>query len=343
MKAADFRLGKNEREELIRTHKLIGNKKHADRIKAMLLFDEGYTKTEISKILLIDRGSIDIWIFQYKRFGLSKLITDEYTGYSGRLTEDEKDALTNDLQEHLFSTAKEVCEHVKKRFGYEYKAESMVKLLHRMGFVYKKTKGVPGKADERKQKKFVKEYEELRRHLKKDEKIFFLDAMHPVHNNTPDYAWIKKGEEREVKTNSSRDRLNINGLYSPGDQETVIRAEETINSQATLALLRSVEAKHPELKKIYIIHDNARYYHSKYLKEHLPAKIIMIPLPPYSPNLNLIERLWKFFRKEMMSNRYHETFDEFSNATAQFFRSLRFQKAKLKSLMAENFHIFNTA
>jgi len=343
MKAADFRLEKKERDELIRTHKMIRNKKHADRIKAILLFDEGYTKTEISRILLLDRSSIDIWIFQYKKYGLSKLVQDDYAGYSGRLTEDEKQALKNDLHEHLFATAQEVCAHVKKRFGYDYKAESMVQLLHRLGFVYKKTKGVPGKADGDKQEKFVKEYQKMRQELEKDEKIYFLDAMHPVHNNTPDYAWIQKGKEREVKTNSSRDRLNINGLYSPIDHETVIRAEETINSQATLALLKKIEAKHPELEKIYIIHDNARYYHSKFLKKHLPSKIVMVPLPPYSPNLNLIERLWKFFRKEVMNNRYHKTFADFTNVAMAFFKSLRFQKAKLKSLMTENFHIFDTA
>ena len=87
--------------------------------------------------------------------------------------------------------------------------------------------------------------------FEKNEKIYFLDAMHPVHNNVPDYAWIQKGEEREVKTNSSRARLNINGLYSPIDYETIIRTDESINAQSTLKLFQKIISKHPNLSKIY--------------------------------------------------------------------------------------------
>ena len=62
-----FKSDKKQHCEMGLLHRTIKNKKHADRIKALLLLDDGYTKNEISRILLPDRSSIDIWIFQYKK------------------------------------------------------------------------------------------------------------------------------------------------------------------------------------------------------------------------------------------------------------------------------------
>ena len=66
--------------------------------------------------------------------------------------------------------------------------------------------------------------------------------------------------------------------------------------------------RHPEAPFIYIISDNARYYHNKKLKEWVDGtKIRQIFLPPYSPNLNLIERLWKFLRKKVINTGFYRT------------------------------------
>ncbi|HEO65834.1 MAG TPA: IS630 family transposase, partial [Spirochaetes bacterium] len=63
-------------------------------------------------------------------------------------------------------------------------------------------------------------------------------------------------------------------------------------------LFKTIEETHPELTKIYIVSDNARYYYSRVVREYLRhSRIELMPLPSYSPNLNLIEPLWKFFKK----------------------------------------------
>jgi transposase len=65
-------------------------------------------------------------------------------------------------------------------------------------------------------------------------------------------------------------------------------------------LFAKIEAKHPDANVIYIIVDNARYYRSRLLNKALKGtKVKLIFLPPYSPNLNLIERYWKFFKKKV--------------------------------------------
>ena len=217
----------------------------------------------------------------------------------------------------------------------------MVHTLNRLGFSYKKTKLVPSKADAEKQKKFVASYEVIRKNLSNSEKIYFMDAVHPTHNVMPAYGWIKRGKEKGVKSNSGRQRININGVYSPIDGEIITRNDDRINSQSTIELLKTIENKHPELSKIFIIRDNAKYYCSQLVKEYLEtSKIEFIPLPSYSPNLNLIERLWKFFKKKILYNKYYESFDIFEQVVDDFFqRGVVEYKKEIKSLLSENFHI----
>ena len=96
----------------------------------------------------------------------------------------------------------------------------------------------------------------------------------------------------------------------------------------------------PEAETIYIIVDNARYYRSRLLNEYIEGtKIKLIFLPPYSPNLNLIERYWKFFKKTVMNNHYYETFEEFKQACKRFSRTRKKYLPELQSLLTENFHI----
>ncbi|MCP5004387.1 MAG: IS630 family transposase, partial [Planctomycetes bacterium] len=72
------------------------------------------------------------------------------------------------------------------------------------------------------------------------------------------------------------------------------------------------------------------------------SKIRIVFLPPYSPNLNLIERLWKYLRRIVLNNKYCETFDEFKKACKSFFRRSKRYKEDISSLLTENFQIIGT-
>ena len=86
----------------------------------------------------------------------------------------------------------------------------------------------------------------------------------------------------------------------------------------------------------------ARYYKRKLLREYLPySKIEMLYLPLYSPNLNLIERLWKLMKKKILYNRYHESYQSFCNSLLNFLRKKSNKwKRELSIVLAENFHLF---
>ena len=245
-------LTNNEREELKNIHNTIKDGKIRDRIKCILCLDKGLTPEQIWELLLISTRTIDRYKETYKNEGIDSLINTNYKAYTGKLSIEQENSIKEYIKSHLIKTSKELSVYIENKYGIVYTPEGLVITLHRLGFVYKKTKNVPSKADEKKQKEFVKEYECLKENLNEDEKIYFMDGVHPTHNSKPCYAWIEKGFERKIKSNTGRERININGLYSPSDHEIIFRDDDRINAQSTINLLQELERKHPELSKIYI-------------------------------------------------------------------------------------------
>ncbi len=209
-----------------------------------------------------------------------------------------------------------------------------------MGFVYKKPKLVPGKADKKKQEEFIKSYKETKSKMTDKDQLYFMDSTHPTHNNYPAYGWILKGKVKNIKTNSGRKRLNLNGAFSLKGYSVVINEEKTINTKAIIRLFSKLKEKHKK-GKIYLILDNASYHHSKetkaWLKRNRRFKLLFIPA--YSPNLNIIERLWWFFHKKVIYHKYYEKFSEFRNAALEFFDNLHYYKQDLKTLLTDNFEV----
>ena len=104
--------------------------------------------------------------------------------------------------------------------------------------------------------------------------------------------------------------------------------------------LGEVRKDYPTAQTIYIFLDNAKYNHSNLVTTE--AKLLgikLIFLPPYSPNLNLIERLWKFMKKKVKGNKYYKTFKEFTKAIHDFFKNISQYKSELETLLTLNFEI----
>ena len=86
--------------------------------------------------------------------------------------------------------------------------------------------------------------------------------------------------------------------------------------------------------------DNARYQRSYEVREKAKElNIDLLFLPPYCPNLNLIERLWKHFKKVVMKNQYYQSFQEFEDTIYKFFKNFDTQKEILKTTLNFKFGI----
>src|SRR3954466_7758791 len=153
-------------------------------------------------------------------------------------------------------------------------------------------------------------------------------------------CWLLVGQRLLVGVGGGRKRLNILGAYCPDDQEYLdIRlSRDNINSQQFVNLLRVLRERHPETRRFILYLDNARYYHTPVVKEWLGRhpEFHLEPLPAYSPNLNLIERLWKLLRKEAFT-RWHKTFEDMERAVSEVLDHLGDLKEELDSLMTERF------
>ena len=105
-------------------------------------------------------------------------------------------------------------------------------------------------------------------------------------------------------------------------------------------LLRAIKAKNLDEEKIYLVLDNAPYNRSRVVRD-LAARleIRLLYLPPYSPNLNPIERLWKFVKQKVMANIYFPDLETFRSEIMMFMRGIRKYRKELSTLITDNFQI----
>ena len=333
-------LTKKQRNELMTELKLERLRKYADRIRIILLLDEGKTYKNIAKFLFLDEGTIANYRKRYKEGGLDGLIDDNYLGRKSMLTERELNILDGELQKRVFLDTNVVIAYVEKRFGVSYSRGGMTELLHRLGFSFKKPKRVPGKAKKSAQEEFLKLYKKLK---SLGETIYFGDAVHPTHNTEIAYGWIKKGEDFEVKTNSGKKRMNINGVVNIDNMDVFVRYYDTIKQEDICSFLIELRKHHGSDERFTLVLDNASYYRAKTVKDMATLLgINLLFVPAYSPNLNLIERLWKLMRRKAIPNEYIENFDDWRDAIMGFFKRIKKHKREMETLLTENFELFGT-
>lgn len=338
----EFKLTAMELQELYAAHKAARCvcARDAYKINAIILLGSGWEIDEVATALLLDDETLRSYIKKYKAYGIEGILKTNYRGSECQLNEEQLCKLRKELDTNIHTVTDSIIDFIKREFSIEYSKSGITDFLHRLGYVYKKPKLVPGKMDTQAQEEFIDYYEDFMLNKSPDTEVFFADGVHPEHNTTAAYGWIKKGEERPLKTNSGRQRINIHGALNIETLETVIVENEKVNSESTIELLEKIEEACPASPKIYVILDNARYHYSALVKEYLTtSRIELIFLPTYSPNLNLIERLWRFFKKKVLHNTYYETFKEFKASCMNFFEGIDAYKNELKALLSEDFHI----
>ena len=338
-----FKLTVKEIKKLKKLHRKLSHKRNAYRINVIILLGTGWTHKKVAEALLLDESTVKNYLNRYKEGSIDELLNDNYQGGYAKLSSKDLMKLEKHLENNLYQRVKDIVEYVKKKYKVKYSVSGMTDLLNRLGFVYKKPKAVPGKADIVKQKSFIRKYNRIKRNKGKNDAVYFMDGSHPQHNTKTAYCWIKRGVKKEIKTNTGRRRININGAIDIKSLQPITDIAESVNAQSTIRLFRKIELKHPLAQKIYVIADNARYYKNCLIREYLNgSKIKMIHLPPYSPNLNLIERMWLFYQKKVLYNKYYETFDELKKVTIKFFRNASKYKDELSTLLVEKFELIGT-
>lgn len=170
--------------------------------------------------------------------------------------------------------------------------------------------------------------------------LLFMDAAHFVHSVCLSKVWCER--RISVKSNSGRQRLNVLGVVDAITKEvTTVMNTTNVNAETIVEFFKILRIKY-ESKKLSIVLDNAKYQHCYYTKIAANMfNIDLIYLPSYSPNLNLIERLWKCVRSICLNSKYYEKFNDFCKSIETCCKEFNHSyKEKLKSVLKLSFQTF---
>lgn len=312
------------------------------RVHFVFLKSKGYPTLMIADILDVSRKTIWEWDNLFKKGGLDALTTFHYKGQPSKLNQ-YGEQLKFEFMTTPVATLKEAQHQIEQLINVKRSISQVRSFLQRFKLKRRKVGQIPEKADIDKQEKFKNNKLQRLIKLAKGQriKLFFVDAAHFVHQPFQGYLY---GVKRFfIRAAAGRKRFNVLGaLDAVSKSITTICNESYINAESVCKLLELL-AKQYFAERIYLILDNARYQKCQLVYETAKRlNIKLIYLPPYSPNLNLIERLWRFTKKKVLYNKFYCSFDEFKNAIDNCLDKLKnFEyKNELSSLLTLKFQTF---
>lgn len=316
------------------------------RFIAMLMLAKDFEIREIASIVGKSIKTIENWHYQYIEKGIDSLNSFSYTRKQAFLKTEQIEEVITWVSETNPSKIKEVREYIKDRFKVTYSNEAVRKLLKKNGLKVLRPKIIPGNApSEEEQKKTIENYFDMKASYEPGTVFLFGDGMHLVHQNVPGLCWGDPKNPPVLKTNTGRQRLNILGAYNPDSCSFVhLTGEENCNADRAIEYFEVIMNAYRLAPLIVLFLDNASYFKAeivtKWLEDHPKLQIEF--LPPYSPNLNLIERLWRFVKEKLVKNTYYKKYKTFRAKVFQLLNHIDEHVDELRTLMVEKFEIIKT-
>jgi transposase len=339
-------LSERERQELLKIARN-GLEEHrvARRANAILLLDKGWSYADVAEGLLLDDSTLRLWRKAYGEGGVDNLIMFDLKGGHCALSTEQVEELRVWATKALPGSTGEVGAFVKERFGVDYGRSGLIKLMGRIGFVWRAPEAIPAKTDAKAQEAFIEQHDNLRNHLGPDETIVYADAVHPTHQVQYAGQWQPRDMRCAIPANSGRKRLNLHGAIDLETGMTRIVEVTMVDAMSTIALFESLERAYPAMRRIHVFLDNARYHKAVLVREWLArpgCRIVMHFVPAYCPHLNPSERLWGVMHRFVTRNKRYETIQEFADAVLIFLHEevpRRF--GEFASTITDNFRVID--
>jgi len=307
----------------------------------ILLKQQGIRHNKIAKSLGRCVNTITTHLKGYKILGIKYIEAIHSYKPRGKLTSFDS-VVRNYFENTPPSTIKQACLEISELTGITIKETQMRHHLKGMKIRYRKVCSIPAKADVEAQKKFKEEQLEPRLQEARDGKrsVYFVDAAHFVMGAYLGYLWCIS--RLFVKTAPGRQRFNVLGALNAMTKEVVVITNETYITSIQVCDLIQKLVTHTN-SPITIVLDNAKYQRCRLvIAQAASLNVEFLFLPPYSPNLNLIERLWKFTKKHCLNSQYHSDFSKFKAAITTFLGNMNTtHQEALESLLTLNFQVFN--
>jgi transposase len=240
------------------------------------------------------------------------------------------------------ATVAHAAAQIKRLTGIERKPSQVRKFLKQIGMKPRQMAAIPAKADPQVQQDFLKQklMPQLEQAIAGLRTVFFVDASHFVLAPFLGLVWCFA--RLFVKAPSGRQRFNVLGALNAITKELTTVCNDTyITAVQVCQLLDKLTAQNAGLP-ITLVLDNARYQHCAMVEEHARRLgVYLLFLPSYSPNLNLIERFWKYVKKDCLYSKYYPAFPAFKQAIFSCIQQAPIQhKKELHSLLTLRFQTF---
>lgn len=301
----------------------------------------GLPHKQIAELATVCENTVTAYLSMYQEFGLEKIKEINFYKPESELVQ-YTSSIEKYFKENAPASIKEAATKIEELTGIKRSETQVRKFLASMGIKRHKVATIPAKADLDKQKEFKNEKLEPRLEEAKSgkRKVFFIDAAHFVLAPFLGYLWSYT--RIFIKAPAGRKRFNVLGALDAITHELVTVSNETyINAHSFCQLLWMINCRYCDVP-ITLVLDNARYQKCAIVFNLARLlNIELLYLPAYSPNLNLIERLWKFVKKKCLYSRYYDNFDAFKKSiTDCLSKTDTDHKDELESLLTLRFQIF---
>jgi transposase len=315
------------------------------KMEALYLKSQGLAHQEICRLERISEPTLVVYLKQYQDGGIEQLKKNNYTGTASELDKHTA-VLETHFKEHPPRTEAEAQQAIKDQTGIERSPTQIQAFMKRIGMKCRKVGYVPGRAanpDKQAEQETFKT-QELEPRLAEAKagkrRVLFMDAAHFVMGAYLSMVWCF--ERLFIASPSGRQRFNVLGAVDAVTKEIFTITNETyINAESICLLLKKIAAKYAG-ETITIVLDNARYQKCALVSQCAATlEIELLYLPAYSPHLNLIERLWRYVRKECLYSKYYPKFDGFKQVIDDCVQNAHVKhRDDLESLLTWNFQSF---
>ena len=311
------------------------------KMEVVYLKSQGLAHHDICRLARVSENTLRTYLGQFQQGGIERLKRTDWNGNTGELVE-HAETLEDHFRENPPRSAAEAAEAIERLTGVRRGLTQVRQFLGKTGLKFRKMGMIPAKADADEQAAFLdaKLWPRLKQAQRLKRVVCFVDAAHFVHGPFLGYLWCFT--RLLMRGPSGRKRFNVLGAFDAVTHElTTVCNETTITAEAIVELLEKLSARYVGLPMTLVL-DNARYQRCAVVMEMARSpRIELLFLPPYSPNLNLIERLWKFVKKDCLSCRYHEDFTRFKAAILDCLDGVEGKhKSAIRSLMTLRFQTF---
>lgn len=318
---------KSERKLLLQHYRTSGTLLIRQRAHALLLSAQGKTVPQIAEILFADEGTVRGWMHAFTEVRISSIFP-AYTDNdnAARLTEKQRTQIAKTLSKppsekglpNAFWSVARLKAYLTAKYGVVYESDrSYHHLLAISGYSFKLPEGFDKRRDEKLVRRRIKELQrEITEKRTEGYTIFAADECSLCFETEYRRAWLKQGEKTLLKVNRDKTRQHYFGALNLDTKKHELVRLDWQNTETITGALRELLRRYPK-KKLCLVWDNAKWHRSKDLRALLGKgnefeRLHFLWLPPYAPDENPEEHVWKV-GKEAVGNQCSETFDDLKN------------------------------